>query len=60
VRAAGAALVDEDDVAHVVQAREERHHLRGERHRALAGAAGEDHDRVGLVRAVAGGNDRRC
>ena len=46
-RAAGAALVDEDDVAPVVEAREKRHRLRGQRHRALPGAAGEKEHRVG-------------
>ena len=48
-RAAGAALVDEDDVAPVVQAREQRHHLRRQRDRALPRAAGEHEHRVGQL-----------
>ena len=58
VRVAGAALVDEDHVARVVQPREERHHLVGERDRALPRAAREDDDRVGLVRAQPRRDDR--
>jgi hypothetical protein len=36
VRVSGATLVDEDDVAPVVQPGEKRQHLRGERNRALS------------------------
>ncbi len=57
MRGAGAALVDEDHVALVVQVREERHHLGGERHRALPRSAREDEDRVRLVGAHARRDD---
>ena len=50
-RAAGAALVDEDDVAPVVQPGEQRHHLRRQRDRALPRAAGEEEHRVGELPA---------
>jgi hypothetical protein len=46
-RAAGAALVDEDDVAPVVEPAEERHRRRGDGDRALAGPAGEEEHRIG-------------
>ena len=48
-RAAHTALVDEDDVAPVVQSRQARHHARGELDRALPGAAGQHQHRVGLL-----------
>src|SRR6185436_2124145 len=50
IGAARAALVDEHDVARVVELREERQHLGRERDRALPGAAREDEERVGVAR----------
>ena len=60
MRLARAALVDEDDVARVVEAREERHHLRGERDRALPGAAGEAPRRDRARACAAAPAPRRC
>jgi hypothetical protein len=51
VRVSGAALVDEDNVARVVQPGEKRQHLRGERDRALSRTAGEHDDGIGFARA---------
>ena len=50
-RAAGAALVDEDDVAPVVEPGEQPHHLWCQRNRALPGTAGEEKHRVGKLPA---------
>jgi len=52
--AAGAALVDEHQVAAVVQARQPRQHMRGHADRALAGAAGQQQHRIGLLVARQG------
>ena len=48
-RSPGAALIDEDDVAPVVESREERHRRRGDRDRALPRAAGQQENRVGML-----------
>ena len=57
VGVARAALVDEHDVAHVVEPREQGQHLGGERDRALARAARQHEDRIGFARAHPGGHD---
>jgi hypothetical protein len=57
-RAAGAALVDEDDVAPVVEPREQRHHLRRERDRALPGPPARKNTGSGACAAPAPGRRR--
>jgi hypothetical protein len=59
VGVARSPLVEEHHVARVVQAHEQRHDLGGKRHGALARAAGQHHDRIGILRAQPRGNDRQ-